>query len=128
MSPLWLQDFVAMNLSNTVLSAFQHVQGTDIITPSTYSQAKDYTHWRTAMDEELEALSRNQTWVITPLPSGKHPIGCKWVYRVKTNSDGSISRYKARLVAKGYNQVEGVDYTEKFAPVAKNTTIRIVLA
>ena len=54
------------------------------------------------MDKEIQALEQTHTWVLTPLPPGKRPIGCKWVYRVKLNPDGTIERYKARLVAKGY--------------------------
>ncbi|MCO5581736.1 hypothetical protein L7F22_035625 [Adiantum nelumboides] len=58
--------------------------------------------WEQSMDEEIAALDVNETWKLVPFPEGKKSIGCKWVYKVKHNADGSISKYKARLVAKGY--------------------------
>ncbi|CAM8926953.1 unnamed protein product [Rhodiola kirilowii] len=79
------------------------------------------------MQAEIDALQLNDTWEVTDLPQGKHVIGCKWVYKIKRHSDGSIERYKARLVAKGFTQEEGLDYHETFAPVVKMTTIRTVL-
>ncbi|KAH9750608.1 retrovirus-related pol polyprotein from transposon RE1 [Citrus sinensis] len=80
------------------------------------------------MQEEFNALIRNQTWCLVPPEQNMKLVGKKWIYRVKQNSDGSINKYKARLVAKGFLQTEGIDYQETFSLVVKAATIRIVLS
>ena len=79
------------------------------------------------MAAEISALEANHTWVLTPLPSHKKTIGCKWVYKVKYRFDGSIERYKARLVTKGFTQKEGLDYLETFSRVAKLVSVKSLL-
>ncbi|KAL0561798.1 hypothetical protein IC582_002241 [Cucumis melo] len=96
--------------------------------PNTYDEAKQQTIWIQAMNEELKALEQNNTWDMVELPKGKKPVGCKWVYKIKYNSDGTVERYKARLVAKGFTQTYGIDYQETFAPVAKMNTFRILMS
>ncbi|GLJ29753.1 hypothetical protein SUGI_0587340 [Cryptomeria japonica] len=88
----------------------------------------DAESWKIAMEEEMAALKKNDTWDLVPLPEGRKPVGCKWVFKKKIGSDGSIEKYKARLVAKGYSQVEGVDYGEIFSPIAKMMSIRFLLS
>lgn len=75
------------------------------------------------MEEEMEDLKRNEMWDLVPLPKGRKPIGCKWVFKKKMGSNGSIEKYKAWFVAKGYSQVEGVDCGEIFSPIAKMASI-----
>jgi hypothetical protein len=79
------------------------------------------------MSEELAALERRGTWDIVPLPPYTVPITCKWVFKVKIKSDGSIERYKALLVAKGFQQTQGHDYDETFAPIAHMTMVRTLI-
>ena len=107
---------------NVVLSVTQQVE------PQSYSQASKDPNWIEAMNVEIKALKLNHTWILTDLPKHKTTIGCRWVYKMKHESDGSIERNKARLVAKGYTQIEGHDYLDTFSPVAKLTTLRLLLA
>jgi hypothetical protein len=84
--------------------------------------------WDTTMNEEYHSLMVNDTWDLVPLLKGRKLVRCKWVYRTKYASDGSVERHKAQLVSKGFSQVEGIDYNETFSPIAKMNSIHLVLA
>jgi hypothetical protein len=73
-------------------------------------KALEIPKWKEAVFEEMKVLEKNKTWITTSLPAGKRIVGCKWVFTIKYNSDGSIGRYKARLVAKGFPQPYDIDY------------------
>ncbi|GKD14267.1 gag-pol polyprotein [Tanacetum coccineum] len=99
--------------------------------PSTLQEAlnnPDVSFWKEAMQEETNALHKNKTWELVPLPGGRKPIGNKWVYKIKRNGDDQVERYRARLVVKGYAQKEGIDFNEIFSIVVRMTRIRVFLA
>ena len=98
-----------------------------IIEPQTYQEAITDPNWCKAMDTKIITLELNQTWEVTDLPPGKKPVDCKYVYKIKYKSDGSVERFKARVVAKGYTQQEGIDNHETFSPVTKLVTVRCLL-
>nr|KAJ0224458.1 hypothetical protein LSAT_V11C100013840 [Lactuca sativa] len=96
--------------------------------PTSFTVANKSPEWRLAMNEEFQALQNNGTWSLVPYVKNTNLVDCKWVYRVKTDPQGNVTRYKARLVAKGFHQQPGVDYHETFSPVIKSTTIWVILS
>ncbi|KAG8497104.1 hypothetical protein CXB51_008305 [Gossypium anomalum] len=99
--------------------------------PSTYQEAvasPDSEKWLEAMRSEIDSMYENQVWTLVDPPEGVKPIGCKWVFKKKTDIDGNVQTYKGRLVAKGFHQIHGVDYDETFSPVAMFKSIRILPA
>lgn len=79
------------------------------------------------MNQELQALQKNNTWELCSLSKGKNVIGSKQVFKVKYRPNGEVERYKAQLVAKGYNQIEGLDFKERLSPIAKIVTVRLFI-
>lgn len=99
--------------------------------PASYQEAMngpDSEKWLEAMKSEMDSMYTNQVWTLVDPPEGVKPIGCKWVFKKKTDMDGNVQTYKGRLVAKGFKQIQGVDYDETFSPVAMVKSIRILLA
>ena len=92
-------------------------------------EALEDPDWINTMHEELHNFEINQVWTLVEKPDDNHNIiGTKWVFRNKQDEDGQVVCNKACLVAQGYTQVEGMDYGETYAPVARLESIRILLA
>ena len=96
--------------------------------PKGFKSAAKNPTWLAAMDEEVQALQHNRTWVLVPRLAHTNIVGSKWVFRTKYLPNGSIEPLKACLVAKGYTQVPGLDYTDTFGPIIKATTVRVVFS
>lgn len=100
--------------------------------PKTYDEAMscpDRDKWKASMDDQVNSLLENQTWEgPVNLPEGRKAVGGRWVFAIKTDASGIILKYKSRWVVKGFTQVEGIDYEDVFAPVARAATLRVVLA
>ncbi|XP_022150391.1 uncharacterized protein LOC111018564 isoform X3 [Momordica charantia] len=117
--PSYLKDYHCNLLASAALPPFQSRYPLQKVVP--------FSCWRDSMHSELQTMEANHTWSVVPLPSGHHSIGCKWMYKIKYHSDGTIDRYKARLVAQGYTQQKGLDYIETFSPFAKLVSVKVLL-
>jgi transposase InsO family protein len=96
--------------------------------PKSYHEAMLHKEWRDAIGEENNSLIENAVFAVVDLPSNRRALGTRYVLRVKLDANGDVSRFKARLVAQGFAQQHGIDYEEVYAPVAKFTTLRAILA
>jgi hypothetical protein len=95
--------------------------------PSCCGEAPGEQVWQDAMTEEYQPILKNDVWDIVSRPEGKSIVTSKWIYKIKHAVDGSVEKYKAIFVARGFSQVEGVDYDEIFAPVARYTSIHTII-
>jgi hypothetical protein len=121
-----ISQFVSTSSLSPSLSCFiSHLSSISI--PKTVRDALSDSGWRQAMELEMKAKHQNGTWELVPLPPTKRTIGGKWVYTVKFDPNGLVERLKVRLVAKGYIQTYGTDYDETFSPVAKISSVRILI-
>ncbi|GJW53028.1 putative retrotransposon protein [Tanacetum coccineum] len=99
--------------------------------PANYKEAMaspEAAKWKEAMKSKIQSMYDNQVWNLVDTTPGLKMVGCKWIFKKKTDMDGKVHTYKARLVAKGYTQTHRIDYEETFSPVAKIKSIRIMLA
>jgi hypothetical protein len=95
---------------------------------SCHGEATGQQVWQDAMTEEYQSIMKNDVWDIVLRLEGKSVVTSKWIYKIKHAIDGSVEKYKVRFVARGFSQVEGIDYEETFAPVARYTSIRTIIS
>jgi hypothetical protein len=88
----------------------------------------DVDDWKEAICSEMDSILSNKTWELVDRPYGCKPVGCKWVFKKKLRPDDTIDKYKVRLVAKDYTQKEGEDFFDTYSPVARLTTIHVLLS
>ena len=96
--------------------------------PSSFTDAVKHQVWKDAMTEEYESITKNDVWYVVPRPLDKAVVTSKWLYKIKHAVEGSAEKYKARFVTRGFSQKESIDYDKIFAPVARYTTIRSIIA
>ena len=106
----------------------QRCNVTDIKEPKSVSEAQTNQKWLDAMKKEIGSLHENNVWELVELPADRKAVGSKWVFKVKTDANGSIERCKVRLVAQGCSQQEGLDYDETFSPVVRSESVRSIIA
>lgn len=97
--------------------------------PNTYKQAitsPQSQEWQKAMQAEVDELQNQNTWSLTELPHDKTPLKGRWVYKIKTDLNGNITKYKARWVVKGFNQILGIDYLDTFSTTCRPESYRII--
>ena len=103
---------------------------TEGLEPTTIEEAKtrpDWSRWEEAINAELKSLDNTHTWNVVDRRKDTNVVSCKWVFKIKKNAVGEIDKYKARLVARGFTQQYSVDYNETYAPVARLTSLRLIL-
>ena len=132
--PAGPSDSHALRLSHRVTTLPSHLRDfhcfsalASLQEPQTFHEASSNPLWQQVMKEEFDALHKTGTWDLVDLPSGKSAISYKWVYKIKTRSDGTVDNYKARLVARGFTQEYGIDYEENFAHVARLSYVRTLI-
>ncbi|KAK9930160.1 hypothetical protein M0R45_027212 [Rubus argutus] len=117
-----------LNDNKKDVSIITHFGFVSLVEPKNVKEALLDDDWINAMQDELNQFTRNDVWYLVSRPNKCNVIGTKWIFRNKSDEFGNITRNKARLVAQGYTQVEGIDFDETFAPVARLESVRLLLA
>ncbi|GKB79963.1 zinc finger, CCHC-type containing protein [Tanacetum coccineum] len=100
----------------------------DLKTYNEAIQSQDAAFWKEAIDDEIGSIMEKNTWVLSDLPSGCKPLGCKWIFKRKMKFNGTIDKFKDRLVIQGFRQKKGINYFDTYTPVARMTNIRLLPA
>lgn len=126
--PFWFSNVAQVCDVNYAMMCDDSAHYDDPITVDDLRHRKDAGKWRIAMEDEINSLSSNETWVLVERPKNCRVVQTKWLFKTKRNENGDVIRHKARLVARGFTQRYGVDYEETYSPVVRYTTVRLLLA
>ncbi|GKU96391.1 hypothetical protein SLEP1_g9632 [Rubroshorea leprosula] len=126
--PTWMINYKVLRIEQSGVEELTYFALFSYCDPIACKDVVLESKWRKAMDEEIVAIEKNNTWELTELLKGKKTIDVKWVYKTKLKENGEVDNYKAHLVAKGYKQEFGVDYQEVATSVARHDTIRLVIS
>jgi hypothetical protein len=96
--------------------------------PTCFEEVVQKKEWMDSMTEEYQSIIKNYVWELFPGPKNKDVVSSKWIYKIKHKANESIEKHKARFVARGFSQKEGIEYEQTFAPVARYTSIRTIIA
>ena len=103
----------------------------EALEPHSLAEARccpEWVQWERAIKEEIAMLKAAGTWRLEELPPGANVIGSKWVFKAKKDASGRVVHYKACLVTQGFSQIDGMDYDDTYAPVARLTSMHAILA
>ncbi|GJU04095.1 zinc finger, CCHC-type containing protein [Tanacetum coccineum] len=120
--------FSSLPIPSLTISNRTEDTGGSVVPEEVTEESQDVALWKEAINDEIDSIMGNNTWVLVDLPPGCKPLGCKWIFKRKLKVDGTIEKFKERLIIQGFRQKSSIGYFDNYAPVACISTIRLLIA